>query len=91
MTMSISRHRHMPALSLGTPALRAGKGAPVAIRGTETARSVRTVYRAHTGLDVKDLNGGLRSRSITCPHTSEEDMQSLRKSIDATTGCGIRA
>jgi Spy/CpxP family protein refolding chaperone len=75
------------ALSLGTPAFVQAQGAapsqseaqkPPAQSGTVIIRSIQVV-------DVKDLQPAVRSKvDEMVAQTSDEEMQSLRKSIDAT-------
>ncbi|MCK1745755.1 hypothetical protein IVA80_34575 [Bradyrhizobium sp. 139] len=71
------------ALSLGTPAFVQAQGAP----SQSEARTPQsgTVIRSIQVVDVKDLQPAVRSKvDELVVHTSEEDVRSLRKSIDAT-------
>jgi hypothetical protein len=73
------------ALSLGTPAFVQAQGAP-AQSGAETppAQS-ETVIRSIQVVDIKELQPTVRSKiDEIVANTSDEDIQSLRKSIDAT-------
>jgi hypothetical protein len=83
------------ALSLGTPAFGQAQGAPPqpeAQTPPEQTPSEQTpsdqssaVIRSIQVIDVKDLEPSVRSKvDDIVAHTKEEDMQSLRKSIDAT-------
>ena len=78
------------ALSLGTPAFVQAQGAPSQPKAqtppaqTPPAQS-NTVIRSIQVVDVKDLQPAVRSKiDEVVAHTSEEDLQSLRKSIDRT-------
>src|SRR6267143_5865304 len=72
------------AVSLGTPAFVQAQGAPSQSAQKPPAQS-RTVIESIQVVDVKDLKPEVRSKiDDLVAHTSEEDMQSLRKSIDAT-------
>jgi len=69
-------------LSLGTPAFVQAQGA--SSQKTPPAQS-SPVIRSIQVVDVKDLKPAVRSKvDEVVAHTSEEDLQSLRKSIDAT-------
>ena len=69
---------------LGTPAFVRAQGAPSQSETTPPAGS-RTIIRSIEVVDIKDLKPTARSKvDDIIAHTSEEDMQSLRKSIDAT-------
>jgi hypothetical protein len=78
------------ALSLGTPAFGQAQGAPPqpeAQTPPEQTPSDQSsaVIRSIQVIDVKDLEPSVRSKvDDIVAHTKEEDMQSLRKSIDAT-------
>ena len=74
------------ALSLGTPAFVQAQGAPSQSEAqTPPAQSGSTVIRSIQVVDIKQLQPEVRSKvDDVVAHTSEEDMQSLRKSIDAT-------
>jgi Spy/CpxP family protein refolding chaperone len=78
------------ALSLGTPAFVQAQGAP-AQQGAPAAQSETqapessTVIRSIQVVDVKDLQPAVRSKvDELVANTRDEDIQSLRKSIDAT-------
>src|SRR5258705_5629681 len=60
------------AVSLGTPAFVQAQGAPSQSEAQKPPAQSSTIIRNIQVVDVKDA------------HTSEEDMQSLRRSIDAT-------
>jgi hypothetical protein len=78
------------ALSLGAPAFGQAQGAPPqpeAQTPPEQTPSDQSsaVIRSIQVIDVKDLEPSVRSKvDDIVAHTKEEDMQSLRKSIDAT-------
>jgi hypothetical protein len=76
------------AVSLGTPSFVQAQGAegPPSQPGTQTPPAQSsTVIRSIQVIDIEDLKPALRSKvDEVVKHTSEEDMQSLRKSIDAT-------
>ena len=74
------------ALSLGTPAFVQAQGAaPSQSEAQKPPAQSGTVIRSIQVVDVKDLQPAVRSKvDDVVAHTSEEDMQSLRKSIDAT-------
>src|SRR4051794_7168288 len=70
------------AVSLGTPAFVQAQGAPPQ---SEAPAQSSTVIRSIQVVDVKELQPAVRSKlDEIVAHTSEEDLQSLRKSIDAT-------
>ena len=75
------------AVSLGTPAFVQAQGARAPSQSeaqTPPAQS-STAIRSIQVVDVKDLKPMARSKvDDLVKRTSEEDMQSLRKSIDAT-------
>ena len=74
------------AVSLGTPAFVQAQGAraPSQSEQTPPAQS-STVIRSIQVVDIKELEPAIRSKvDEVVAHTSDEDMQSLRKSIDAT-------
>ncbi len=73
------------ALAFGTPAFVQAQGtSPQPEAQTPPAQSNKLI-RSIQVVDVKDLKPALRSQvDDIVAHTSEEDMQSLRKSIDAT-------
>ena len=72
------------ALSLGTPALAQAQGAqPKA--PTQTPSDQTTVIRSIQVVNIKDLKPEVRSKvESLAAQTSEDDLRSLRSSIDAT-------
>src|SRR3977135_3548621 len=86
MTMRISTASVIiAALSLGTPAFVQAQGAPSQSDAQKPPAQARTVIESIQVVDVKDLKPEVRSKiDDVVAHTSDEDMQSLRKSIDAT-------
>ena len=74
------------ALSLGTPAFVQAQGAaPSQSEAQKPPAKSSTVIRSTQVVDVKDLQPAVRSKvDDIVAQTSEEDLQSLRKSIDAT-------
>jgi hypothetical protein len=73
------------ALSLGTPAFVQAQGASPQPDGQTPRTQSSPVIRSIQVVDIKDLKPALRSKvDEVVANTSEEDMQSLRKSIDAT-------
>jgi hypothetical protein len=73
------------AVSLGTPALVQAQGAPSQPGAQTPPAQSSTVIRSIQVIDIKDLKPAVRSKvDDVVAHTSEEDLQSLRKSIDAT-------
>src|SRR3981081_1696808 len=73
------------AVSLGTPAFVRAQGAPSQPEAQTPPAQSSTVIRKIQVVDVKDLTPAVRSKvDDVVAQTSEEDMQSLRKSIDAT-------
>ena len=71
------------ALSLGAPAFAQGQGSPSQSEAQESQSS--TVIRSIQVVDIKDLQPAVRSKvDELVAATREEDIQSLRKSIDAT-------
>ena len=69
------------ALSLGTPAFVQAQGAPS--QSEAQAPQSSTVIRSIQVVDVKDLQPAVRSKvDDLVANTREEDIQSLRKSID---------
>jgi uncharacterized protein YdeI (YjbR/CyaY-like superfamily) len=73
------------ALSLGTPAIALAQGASSQPEAQTPPDQSSTVIRSIQVVEIKDLKPALRSKvDEVVAHTSEEDMQSLRKSIDAT-------
>jgi hypothetical protein len=73
------------ALSIGAPAFVQAQGASSQPEAQTPPDQSSTVIRSIQVVDIKDLQPALRSKvDEVVAHTSEEDMQSLRKSIDAT-------
>jgi hypothetical protein len=73
------------ALSLGTPAFVQAQGAPSQPEVQSPPAQSSPVIRRIQVVDVKDLTPAVRSKvDDVVAQTTEEDMQSLRKSIDAT-------
>src|SRR6266850_3296168 len=73
------------AVALGTPAFVQAQGAPSQSEAQKPPAQSSTVIESIQVVDVKDLKPEVRSKvDDIVAHTSEEDMQSLRKSIDAT-------
>ncbi|MDB5606635.1 MAG: hypothetical protein JWP25_3535 [Bradyrhizobium sp.] len=73
------------ALSFGTPAFVQAQGAPSQSEAQKPPAQSSTVIRSIQVVDIKELQPAVRSTvDAIVAHTSEEDMQSLRKSIDAT-------
>src|SRR5258705_11081693 len=73
------------ALSLGTPAFVQAQGAPSQSEAQKSPAQSSTVIETIQVVDVKDLKPAVRSKvDEIVAQTSEEDIQSLRKSIDAT-------
>jgi hypothetical protein len=72
------------AVSLGTPAFVHAQGANSQPEAQTPAQS-STVIRSIQVVDIKDLKPVVRSKvDDIVAHTSEDDIQALRKSIDAT-------
>ena len=73
------------AVSLGTPAFVQAQGAPSQSEAQKPPAQSSTVIESIQVVDVKDLKPEVRSKiDDVVAHTSEEDMRSLRKSIDET-------
>lgn len=73
------------ALSLGTPAFVQAQGAPSQPEAQTPPAQSGPVIRSIQVVDIKDLQPAVRSKvDDVVAHTSEEDLQSLRKSIDGT-------
>jgi hypothetical protein len=74
------------ALSLGTPAFVQAQGAVPSQPDAQTPRDQSsTVIRSIQVVDVKDLKPAVRSKvDEIVAQTSDEEMQSLRKAIDAS-------
>jgi hypothetical protein len=86
MTMRISTASVIvAALSLGTPAFAQAPGTPSQPEAQAPAGESSTVIRSIQVVDVKQLQPAVRSKvDQIVAQTSEEDLQALRKSIDAT-------
>jgi hypothetical protein len=70
---------------LGAPAFVQAQGASSQPEAQTPPAQSSTVIRSIQVVDVKDLKPSVRSKvDEVIAQTSEEDMQSLRKSIDAT-------
>src|SRR6266403_1212395 len=73
------------ALSLGTPAFVQAQGASAQPDGQTPRAQSSPVIRSIQVVDVKDLKPEVRSKvDEVVARTSDEDMQSLRKSIEAS-------
>ena len=73
------------AVSLGTPAFVQAQGAPSQSEAQKSPAQSSTVIRTIQVVDLKELQPAVRSKvDDVVAQTSEEDMQSLRKSIDET-------
>ena len=74
------------ALCLGTPAFVQAQGATPSQPEAQTPPDQSSaIIRSILVVDVKDLKPAMRSKvDEVVAHTSQEDMQSLRNSIDAT-------
>jgi len=73
------------AVSLGTPAFVQAQGAPSQSEAQKPPAQSSTLIRSIQVVDVKELEPAIRSKvDGVVAQTSEEDMQSLRKSIDET-------
>jgi hypothetical protein len=73
------------AICFGTPAFVQAQGAPAQSEAPTPPAQSNTVIRSIQVVDVKELQPTVRSKvDEIVAHTSEEDIQSLRKSIDAT-------
>jgi hypothetical protein len=73
------------AVSLGTPAFVQAQGAPSQPEAQTPPAQSSTVIRRIQVVDVKDLTPPVRSKvDDVVAQTTEEEMQSLRKAIDAT-------
>ena len=72
-------------VSLGAPAFVQAQGAPSQPEAQAPPAQSSTVIRSIQVVDIKDLKPVVRSKvDDIIAHTSEDDMQSLRRSIDAT-------
>jgi len=75
----------LAALLLGTPALVLAQGASPQPKAEEPSAQSGAVIRSIQVVDVKELQPALRAKvDEVVAQTSEEELQSLRKSIDAT-------
>jgi hypothetical protein len=73
------------ALSLGTPAFVQAQGAPSQPEAQTPPAESSTVIRSIQVVDVKDLKPAVRSKvDEIVAQTSDEEMQSIRKAIDAS-------
>ena len=73
------------AVALGTPAFVQAQGAPSQPEAQTPPAQSNSAIRSIQVVDVKDLKPAVRSKvDEVVAHTSDEDMQSLRKSIDAS-------
>jgi hypothetical protein len=73
------------ALSLGTPAFVQAQGTPSQPEAQTPPAQSSTTIRSIQVVDVKELQPAVRSKvEDIVAHTSEEDLQSLRQSIDAS-------
>jgi hypothetical protein len=73
------------AVSLGTPAFVQAQGTTSQPEAQAPPAQSSTVIRSIQVVDIKDLKPVVRSKvDDIVAHTTEDDMQSLRKSIDAT-------
>jgi hypothetical protein len=73
------------AISLGTPAFAQAQGGPSQSEAQTPPAQSSTVIRSIEVVDIKDLKPAVRAKvEDIVAHTSDEDIQSLRKSIDAT-------
>jgi hypothetical protein len=73
------------ALALGTPAFVQAQGTTLQSQAQTPAAQPNKLIQSVRIVNVKDLKPEMRSKvDDVVAHTSEEDMQSLRKSIDAT-------
>jgi len=76
-------------VSLGAPAFVQAQGAPSQSEAQTSPPPAQsgTMIRSVQVVEVKDLTPAVRSKvDDVVAHTSEKDLQSLRKSIDATPG-----
>ena len=73
------------AVTLGTPAFVQAQGSPSQPEAQTPPAQSSSVIRSIQVVDVKDLKPAVRSKvDEVVAQTTEEDMQALRKSIDAT-------
>jgi hypothetical protein len=72
-------------VSLGTPAFVQAQGTPSQPETQTPPAQSSPVIRSIQVVDLKDLKPAVRAKvDEVVAHTSEDDLQSLRKSIDAT-------
>ncbi len=75
----------LAALSLGTPAFVQAQGASPQPRAEEPDAQSGAVIRSIQVVDIKQLQPAVRAKvDEVVAKTSDEELQSLRKSIDAT-------
>ena len=75
----------LAALSLGTPAFAQAQGASPQPRAEEPDAQSGSVIRSIQVVDIKQLQPAVRAKvDEVVAKTSEDELQSLRKSIDAT-------
>jgi hypothetical protein len=86
MTMrSLTASVIVAALSLGTPAFVQAQGASSQPGAESSSDQSKTVIRSIQIVDVKELQPAVRAKvDEIVAQTSDQDIQSLRKSIDAT-------
>jgi hypothetical protein len=86
MTMRIITASAIAAvLAVGAPAFVQAQGAPPQSQAQTPAAQSNKLIQSVQVVDVKDLKPEVRSKvDDVVARTSEQDMQSLRKSIDAT-------
>lgn len=73
------------ATFLGTPAFVQAQGGPSQSPAQAPAAQSSNVIRTIQVVDIKDLKPAARAKvDDVVAHTSDQDIQSLRKSIDAT-------
>ncbi|MCK1543261.1 hypothetical protein IVA98_31390 [Bradyrhizobium sp. 160] len=73
------------ALSLGTPALVQAQGTSSQPGKEQPSTQSSTVIRSIQVVDIKELQPAVRAKvDELVAHTSDQDIQSLRKSIDDT-------
>jgi serine protease inhibitor ecotin len=73
------------ALLLATPALVQAQNAQAGAQGTQAPSDQSAVIRSIQVVNIKDLKPEVRSKvENAAAQTSEDDLRSLRKSIDAT-------
>lgn len=73
------------ALSLGTPALAQAQGTSSQPGSEQPSTQSSTVIRSIQVVDVKELQPAVRAKvDELVAQTSDQDIQSLRQSIDAT-------